>query len=144
MNKWNTFWNPIVPTVKNLETGEYEEYKGKVFNDPHLTEEADVMTMREIVRRAKAGTLSSNINSKKTFDSPIEQDLDSPDLEEMTRWPLDKLVAFEKANQELIGKAKEIVELKAKMKAEQEEVDKFNSAVDVEIAKRAAQSKEAE
>lgn len=132
---WNKFWEPTTPKVLNLETGKEEVYKGKVFNDPHLAENATTLTMREIVARAKAGTLAKS-GGNTTFNSPIEQDLDSPDLEEMTRWSLDEITVYKKTQDKIINDAKAVVELKEKLKAEQADKDKFNAAVEAEILKR--------
>jgi hypothetical protein len=118
--KFNGYWDKADVMVKNPETGKMEVHKGKVCRDPHLTVQDDAMTVQEVLSRSRRGILGEI--KTKTFDSPVEQDFDSPDLEDMTRWSLPELAEYKKGIDEVINKAEEIIKLKEKTAKEAEKV----------------------
>lgn len=146
--QWNNQWNKQPVVWFNPETKKEEVFKGVRFFDPHLTIENDVMSIQEVLKRSRAGTLPASFGTKKTFDAP-DQDFDSPDFEDMGRMTLAELQQFKETQDAVIANFEEIQkqlqidkERDRQQEIENQKKTEFENAVKKEIDKRLNERKE--
>lgn len=132
---WNGYMRKAPVMVKD-KNGKEVVYKGRAVTQPSLTNPDDAMSIQEILRRSQNNTISRSINATKTFDSPVEQNHDSVDIEEMATWSLPELQSYRENYMTVIKEAEEKLTAAKKEKLELKKKEEFKIAVEEEILRR--------